>query len=236
MRQLGCTLLMIRWGNGMTVKVSRRPKFESAELQHQIMQLRKTNNLTNLLYLSREYLCLVMVVGAAIWFTESRARWGLGWYWNFPVLSSAVVLVGALQHRLAGLGHEASHYTFMKNRFLNDFIPDVFCMFPLLTTVHFYRVFHMAHHQYTNDPERDPDLLNLGYGKRAFEFPMTKARFISVVYFCFVVAPLRFAQFQLAYIAVNAFGKGRSVYTGTTKGGTFAELHLPRLGTFLGLF
>ena len=52
----------------------------------------------------------------------------------------------------------------MKNRFLNDLIPDLFCMFPILTTVHFYRVFHMAHHQYTNDPERDPDLLNLGRG------------------------------------------------------------------------
>ena len=29
----------------------------------------------------------------------------------------------------------------MRHRFLNDFIPDLFCMFPILTTVHFYRVF-----------------------------------------------------------------------------------------------
>ena len=48
---------------------------------------------------------------------------------------------------------KASHYAFMRNRFLNDLIPDLFCMFPLLTTVHFYRLFHMAHHQFTNDPE-----------------------------------------------------------------------------------
>jgi fatty acid desaturase len=34
---------------------------------------------------------------------------------------------------------------------------------------------------------------------------------------------------------VNALGKGKSVYTGTDKGGRFSELYLPRLGTILGL-
>jgi fatty acid desaturase len=151
------------------------------------------------------------------------------------VLLLAITLVGALQHRLAGLGHEASHYIFMKNRYLNDLIPDVFCMFPLLTTVHFYRVFHMAHHQYTNDPSRDPDLLNLGHGKRAAEFPMSRARFIALIYFCMFTAPLRFLRFQLAYISVNALGKGRSIYNGTAREGGFGDLHVPRLGTLLGL-
>jgi fatty acid desaturase len=93
----------------------------------------------------------------------------------------------------------------------------------------------MAHHQYANDPERDPDLLNLGHGKRAFEFPMSRSRFIAVVYFCMFVAPLRFLRFQLAYVSVNVFGKGRSVYTNTSRGGGFRELYLPRLGTVLGL-
>ena len=79
-------------------------------------------------------------------------RGDLAWCWNIPVFAVAIVLVGAIQHRLAGLGHEASHYSFMKNRLLNDLVPDLFCMFPLMTTVHFYRLFHMAHHQFTNDP------------------------------------------------------------------------------------
>ena len=127
-----------------------------------------------------------------MYFAEFRSKWGVPWLWNVPTFLLAITLIGALQHRLASLGHEASHYTFMKHRFLNDFIPDLFCMFPILTTVHFYRVFHMAHHQYTNDPERDPDLLNLGHGKRAFEFPMTRARFIALVYFCMLTAPSAF--------------------------------------------
>lgn len=199
------------------------------------MKLRRVDNYTNLLYLAREYACLAIVIGGAVVFGEYRAGWGLSWSWNIPVFSLAIVLVGGLQHRLAGLGHEASHYTFMKNRFLSDLIPDFLCMFPILTTVHFYRVFHMAHHQYTNDPERDPDLLNLGRGKRAFEFPMTRTRFIALIYFCFVTAPIRFMEFQLAYIAVNAFGKGRSIYLGTHEKTPRASDFLPRMGTALGL-
>ncbi len=212
----------------MSVSRSGRPKFENRQLQHQIMKLRRVDNWTNLIYLAREYACLAAVLGGAFGFAELRAGWGISWYWNLPVFLMAIALVGAIQHRLAGLGHEASHYTFMRHRFLNDFVPDLFCMFPILTTVHFYRVFHMAHHQYTNDPQRDPDLLNLGHGKRAFEFPMTRARFIALVYFCMFTAPARFLRFQLAYIAVNALGKGRSIYSGTDQGGRFGELYLPR--------
>ena len=83
-------------------------------------------------------------------------------------------------------------------------------------------------------PERDPDLLNLGHGKRAFEFPMSRARFIALIYFCMVTAPFSFLRFQLAYIAVNALGKGRSVYSRTEKNGQFGALYVPRLGTVLG--
>jgi fatty acid desaturase len=219
----------------MSASRSGRPTFDDPHLQHQIMKLRKVDHFTNLLCLAREYSCLAAVIGGSILFAESRFGWGISWFWNVPVFLAAITMIGALQHRLAGLGHEAAHYTFMKNRFLNDFIPDLFCMFPILTTVHFYRVFHMAHHQYTNDPQRDPDLLNLGHGKRAFEFPMTRSRFIAIVYFCMFTAPMRFLFFQLAYIAVNALGKGRSIYSGTNEGGRFGELYLPRFGTVLGL-
>ncbi len=218
----------------MSVSEVVRPAFDDAVLQRQIMGLRQPDNRTNLLYLAREYACLMLVIGAAVVFAEWRAAWGLSWYWNLPVFAMAIVLVGGLQHRLAGLGHEASHYTFLKNRFANDLIPDLFCMFPILTSVHFYRVFHMAHHQHTNDPEKDPDLLNLGRGKRAFEFPMSRSRFIAVVYFCMIVAPIRFAEYQLAYMTVNTLGKGKSIYNGTARGRGFA-VYLPRLSTALGV-
>ena len=167
-------------------------------------------------------------------FAENRQTWGLPWSWNIPVFAIAIMLIGGIQHRLAGLGHESSHYSFMKNRMLNDLIPDLFCMFPLMTTIHFYRLFHMGHHQFTNDPARDPDLQNLGHGKRADEFPMPRQRFITVVYFCFLVAPVRFLQYQWAYFQVNTLGKGKSVYIERGAGPGNASESLPRLATALG--
>ena len=189
-----------------------QPGFGNPALQREIKKLRYVDNSTNLFYLAMEYVCLIMVIGSTVAFAQFRARWGLAWSSNIPVFAMAIILIGGIQHRLAGLGHEASHYCFMKNRLLNDLIPDLFCMFPLLTTVHFYRLFHMAHHQFTNDPGRDPDLLNMGHGRRYEEFPMTRGRFIKVVYFCLLVAPMRFVGYVWAYIKVNTLGQGRNNY------------------------
>src|SRR5208283_4871588 len=201
--------------------------FASPALQREIMKLRHLDNFTNLFYLAMEYLCLIMVIGSTVAFTQFRVRWGLAWSWNIP-------LVGSIQHRLAGLGHEASHYCFMKNRVLNDLIPDLFCMFPLLTTLHFYRFFHMGHHQFTNDPGRDPDLLNMGHGRRFDEFPMARARFIRVIYFCLLVAPMRFVGYVWAYIQVNTFGQRKNAYLTRAGSGSLAGGDRLRLGMLLG--
>ena len=122
----------------------------------------------------------------------------------------------------------------MKNRFLNDLIPDVFCMFPLLTTIQFYRLFHMAHHQYTNDPERDSDLLNLGRSKRSDEFPMSRERFIALIYFCMITAPLSFAKYQFDYFIVNTMGKGKNIYKDRLSNGEDSG-NSPRLATYPGV-
>jgi fatty acid desaturase len=106
------------------------PSFESPDLQHEIRKLREVDNLTNLFYVAMEYSCLIAVLGSAIAFAQFRATWGLAWSWNLPVFAIAIVLIGGILHRLAGLGHEAAHYSFMKDRMLNDLIPDLFCMFP----------------------------------------------------------------------------------------------------------
>jgi fatty acid desaturase len=212
-----------------------QPGFESPALQREIKKLRHVDNFTNLSYLAMEYVCLIAVIGSTVAFAQFRGRWGLAWSWNIPVFAMAIVLIVGIQHRLAGLGHEASHYCFLKNRLLNDLIPDLCCMFPLLTTVHFYRLFHMAHHQFTNDPSRDPDLLSLGYGRRSDEFPMTRGRFIRVFYFCIPVAPMRFVCYVWAYIEANMLGQGKNVYLERVGSGSLASGNRLRLGTVLGL-
>src|SRR5690348_10243400 len=113
-----------------------RPTFSAPGLQDRIRPLRRVNNWTNLAYLAFEYACMAAVVALCVIFAEWRDAWGVSWWWNVPMFALGIVVMGGLQHRLAGLGHEASHYSFMKNRFLNDLIPDVFCMFPILTNMH----------------------------------------------------------------------------------------------------
>jgi fatty acid desaturase len=219
----------------MVTSFAARPTFADPCLQRHLTSFRKIDNTTNLIYLALEYVQLLLVAGVAILFCEFRQPWGLSWGWNVPVFATAIILIGGIQHRLAGLGHEAAHYTFMKNRFLNDLIPDILCMFPLLSAIHFYRVFHLGHHQFTNDTERDPDLLNLGVAKRAAEFPMTRRRFILLIYFCAIVAPLRFLRYQWAYLQVNTFGTGKSVYYKRLAPHGRPQATRIRLATILGL-
>ncbi len=205
-----------------------RPSFNDPALHEQIMRLRAVDNLTNLGYLAGEYICLAAVIGGTILFCQSRGAWGLSWAWNVPVVALAVVLIGGLQHRLAGLGHEASHYTLLRNKFLNDLIGDLFCMFPVLSTIHFYRVFHLAHHQYTNDPKRDPDLVSLGSSKLLDRFPMGRWAFIKAFYFRILTEPRAFVRYQGDYLDINVLGRAENVYLDPSPA-------WPRLGATLGI-
>ena len=160
---------------------------------------------------------------------------GCSWGWDVPVLALGIVLVGALQHRLAGLGHEAAHYTLLKNKLLNDLVGDVFCMFPILSTVHFYRLFHLAHHQYTNDPERDPDLVTLGGSKMVERFPMSRWEFIKAFYLRAFTEPLAFLRYEQDYIDINVLGRSENVYLRRLPGSNGSGRAWPRLGAVLGL-
>jgi fatty acid desaturase len=192
--------------------VLARPCFNESTLYRQITRLRIVGNSANVAFLLGDYLSIVAVAGAAIAFCECRGAWPLHWGWDVPVAATAVVLIGALQHRLAGLGHEASHYTLFKNKSLNDLAGDLLCMFPILATIHFYRLFHFAHHQYTNDPERDPDLVSLGTSKMVDQFPMSHWRFVKSFYLRPLTAPLGFLKYQLDYVDINVLGRGENIY------------------------
>jgi fatty acid desaturase len=182
-------------------------------LLRRVNALRKIDNLTNWFYLAREYAFLGLVIALTIAFYETRAGWGLAWIWNVPVTVLAVVLVGAGQHRLTTLAHEASHYMLFRNRLLNELVSDWFCMFPIGTTTHHYRVQHLAHHQYPNDPERDPDLVQMEASGHRFAFPMSPRRF---VWEC-VIKQLLWLPGSIRYLRMRA----RFASTGSG-GGPFA--------------
>ncbi len=175
-------------------------KLNAPELQRKINALRSIDNVTNWYWLAREYLFLGLVVCVTILFYQERAAWGLAWAWNVPLTLLAIILVGAGQHRLVNLGHEASHYMLFRNRVLNEVISDLFCMFPVWTTTHSYRLQHLAHHQYVNDPERDPDVTQMVASGHRYRFPMSPRAFI---WKC-VVKPFLWLPSLVRYVRIRA--------------------------------
>ena len=73
-------------------------------------------------------------------------------FWGF-----ALLLQGILLSFLFTLSHEATHQTPFATRWINEAvghaIAPILCL-PFL----WFRYFHLAHHRFTNDPERDPEI------------------------------------------------------------------------------
>jgi fatty acid desaturase len=146
-------------------------------IKETLQELRRTDNFTNVYYLVRTYLYLACVIGGTIWCYHVNE-----WFWlNVPITLIAIVLVGAGQHQLTGLAHEASHHILFKNRFWNDFVSDWFCMFPMYGATQHYRLQHIAHHQFINDPERDPDISQLQTSGHWLQFPVDKPTFLKML-------------------------------------------------------
>jgi fatty acid desaturase len=220
----------------MLATTSAAPSFQelnSPQMQRRVNDLRTINNITNWFYLAREWFLLGLVLALTIAFYDWRESWGLAWLWNVPVTFVAVVLIGACQHRLTNLAHEASHYMLFRNRLLNELVSDWFCMFPMLSCTHHYRLQHLAHHQYVNDPEKDPDVFQMSESGHRYDFPMSRGRF---VWECVIKQLLWFPKL-IRYIRVrakyNATGGGKGPYQ--TKGPRSKVLVLVGIGYLLGL-
>lgn len=167
----------------MSTETENPQKTRNVKSVNEIVRRSRTvDNFTNFAYIAFEYLTLAAFLGGAIGFFEFREGWGLAWAWNVPIAFLAIVGIGVVQHRLAGLVHEASHYMLFKNRLLNEWASDLLCMFPLFSTTAQYRVMHLGHHDYVNDWQRDPELLNMGRTRMMDRFPMPIREFVSRFY------------------------------------------------------
>jgi fatty acid desaturase len=114
----------------------------------------------------------------------------------------AVVIIGTRMHVLGVLGHESTHYLFLKNRKWNDFIANVTCMYPLFNSIENYRASHFNHHQYTNTSE-DPDWA-AKENKEEYEFPKTKkAFFFTLVMYVFFIQGIKDIRWMLQRIKKN---------------------------------
>jgi fatty acid desaturase len=196
--------------SSVAVSPVKQKTLNDPELKETLQRLRRTDDRANFYYLLRTYVYLALVIGGTIAFFYLRGSWGLPWWLNAPVTILAIILVGAGQHQLSGLAHEAVHHTLFRNRYLNDLASEWFCMYPLFSSTHHYRLQHLAHHQFVNDPVRDPDISQLQTSGHWLPFPLTRKQFlVAVLKQLWLPNLFRFMRIRAAY---NATGTDKNPY------------------------
>lgn len=176
-----------RSGNGHFMEPTIAPPSSSAslsspEFKKRLQELRQTDNIRNWFYLLRTYAMLVVTIGGAVWTYHQTRAAGVSWLWSVPVFVLAIFIVGALQHHLANLAHEAVHHTLFENRWLNDMVSEWLCSFPMFSSTFHYGLHHLAHHQFVNDPVRDPDISQLQKSGHRLSFPIVRDEFLDVLF------------------------------------------------------
>ena len=93
---------------------------------------------------------MIVLVGALIWMVSSRH----GLLWALPL----VVLQGYLVAFLFMAVHETAHKTAFKSRGFNLVVGNL-SAFIIGLPYEYYCLFHWDHHRYTQDPDKDPELI-----------------------------------------------------------------------------
>jgi fatty acid desaturase len=188
----------------------KQKSLKDAELKEQLQHLRQTDNCTNWYYMVRTWLFLAVVIGTPVWFDLYRQEQGWSILWSVGVFGLAIVLVGAGQHQLSGLAHEGVHHILFRNRLLNELSSDWLCLFPLFSSTHHYRLQHLAHHQFVNDPHRDPDISQLQTSGHWWNFPLGKRQFLrKLLEQLWIPNLIRFIRVRAQY---NATGTDKNPY------------------------
>ncbi len=115
-------------------------------------------------------------------------------HFNSIFLTFTVLLViGARQHALFVMIHEAAHLHIARNKLLNDWTSDLCCAFPLLFDTEVYRKNHLKHHRHLNT-NQDPDWMRKA-GQIQWTFPTSpKQLLLFVPHFIFVSGPIEWAS------------------------------------------
>jgi fatty acid desaturase len=182
----------------------------SPHFKQKLQQLRVTNNLTNWYFLLRTYLCIAAVIGGAVWFRLYQVASGLSAWWNLPVVLGGILMIGALQHHLATLAHEAVHHILFKNRQLNFVASEWLCSLPIFSSTFHYGLHHLAHHQFVNDPVRDPDISQMETSGHRLSFPILRQEFVNVLLQQLWVPNL--VRYSLARAEYDSLGTEKNPY------------------------
>jgi fatty acid desaturase len=113
--------------------------------RHALRQLSARSDARGTLQLCA-HLALLGGTGTLIWLTLGGA-----------MLAPALLLHGIAVNFLFCPLHETVHGTAFASRRLNQAVSSI-CGWVLLLPPHYFRLFHFAHHQFTQNPDQDPEL------------------------------------------------------------------------------
>lgn len=178
-------------------------------LHHQ--QLREWSKLRswrNFGWLALDYACVLLVAGCAVGFHIVCQEQGYYWAWELPVVLLAVFHLGILQHRIALMGHEASHGLLLPSRVWNDRVANLLCFYPLFSDIRLYRKRHVGHHLHPNDHEQDPNLFGGKVERIWAKFPMGKLKFARCFYLMFFWPPFVLRNLLDLFLTLSAGTQG----------------------------
>ena len=112
------------------------------------------------------------------WTIIVSVAWLCETYFYWPLYLLCVIVIGARLLALGLIMHEAVHNLISKNNFINDWVAEFFCAWPLLVSMRSYKVKHLAHHAWLNT-EKDPD--HIAKSDKNWQFPMHVKQFIRLI-------------------------------------------------------
>lgn len=200
-------------GAGQADGPARRP-IASREIQ----ALKSRDNVTNIFYVGRIYLLVAAAIAAAMWSFSVVGEAGLGWQWNIPAAVIAILIIGASQHQLGGVVHEGTHYMLFANRRVSEIASDWLGAFPIYTSTHMFRLHHLAHHQFINDPKRDPNFGLAEDGGHWLDFPVAHVELLMAI--GRQLSPVRLVRYLVARARYSAIGVDSNPYADPERPGS----------------
>jgi fatty acid desaturase len=204
--------LKISGGAGMNPEKPRR--LYSAE---EINALKERDNWTNVRHIAFVYLVLIGTLAATLWSYAFVAGQGLGWWWSIPATVLAITVIGAVQHQLGGIIHEGTHYILFANRRLSELASDWLAAFPIYTSTQAFRLHHLSHHQFVNDPQRDSNFAQAKDSGHWLDFPLTHVEIVSAI--IRQLNPVRLVRYILARMRYSALGVETNPYADSARPG-----------------
>ena len=96
------------------------------------------------------------------------------WYF-YPIV---VMFLGARYLALGLIMHESVHNLVSKNSFVNDWLSEIFCSWPMLISMRSYKIKHLALHAWLNTDD-DPDFISKA--DENWQYPMMKYKFLRIL-------------------------------------------------------